>query len=65
MIEVTERPLSEEEYLKALDLNLTLWPNYKTGKVFIQRRYWRSLTPAQKADVVRQLKGFSNENDSE
>jgi hypothetical protein len=62
MIEVTERPLSKEEYLRALDLGLTLWPNYKTGEVFIQRRYWRSLPPTQKAEIIRRLKGMTNDS---
>jgi hypothetical protein len=62
MIEVTERPLSKEEYLRALDLGLTLWPNYRTGEVFIQRRYWRNLTPAQKANAIRHLEGMNTSN---
>ena len=60
MIEITERPLNRDAYLKALELNLTLWTNYKTGEVFIQRQYWRRLTSEQKASIVRQIDGDSN-----
>jgi hypothetical protein len=60
MIEITERPLNRDAYLKALELNLTLWTNYKTGEVFIQRQYWRRLTSEQKASIVRQIDGDFN-----
>ncbi|HEY1247899.1 MAG TPA: hypothetical protein VGE97_02815 [Nitrososphaera sp.] len=64
MIEITERPLSKEDYLKALDNGWTLWTNYRTGEVFIQRQFWRRLTSEQKAIIVRLIDGEYNNNDS-
>jgi hypothetical protein len=58
MTEITELPLGREAYHKALQLNLTLWNNYKTGEVFIQRWFWRNLPSDQKLHIINELEGL-------
>jgi hypothetical protein len=60
MIDLTAIPLSKAAYLKALQLNLITWTDFKTGEIFIQRQFWRMLTPAQKVNVIRHMEGLMN-----
>ena len=63
MKDITSIPLSTEAYLKALELNLTTWTDYRTGHIFIQRWFWKNLSSEAKAIAIKEMEGLMNSYD--
>jgi hypothetical protein len=55
MLEVTEKPLTEEQIEVLGIFRVPLFINYATGQRFIAERYWRSINPALKEALLRVL----------
>lgn len=60
--DITWTPLTEEEIAFFVPMGVQFWSEYKTGKVYISRRWWNGVTQHKRETVQMLIDHWRNKN---